>query len=738
MPQTTGAITKIEIVPPPGATVAQDDWDKATPLTQDDWDTAKPVANVQAQTKTTAPAQTGVFSQVVDYVKNAVGIPFEMVASMPSQALHHEDAIAGMLQSNQDLFNETYNAFKKGDVPMAAVKGFYYLLNGTGLGGLLNESGTDLNQGRIGAGLGKATAAGIMTAAPAALPFLHGALDKVDAYRATKATAAGNEAYQTNLRKAVGGVSEHGPTADVNDRVAMRPYLSVVHEHAPITNAETGAQGFATAAKLANAQFEYSAEPFAADLLHTNPLQAAQDAVRNMEGPRSTDMAAAMDELASLGLDQDMSVSQAIGILKRLNAEEARHLSLPGATRANLEMHDPRFVANQAAMRTLRNDIYTHMADKGVPGIRQLRLTHGALIEHRNVAQRLIHSGQTVVEGAEKQSAMRKVAAHAARYAAAGVGGLAGPPGAIIGTGVGDVLNKIIAPGLTRDEAFRRAFAQLQKGERPTVAARPRPGPAPAPSHITVEPPESPGPTITVERPADPRQLPPASSHITVEPGTPPTTITVERPSGPRQLPPAPPPRPAGPIPRRALPPGPSPLSSRMQVPRAQAIVDPETGRTVYTSEPASEAPAPPPAEPAAPAAATKPVNLPVIRDFRKPISGLTVKGSPANMSSIPASLEQGYRILPGIRKVPMSEFTLGKGPTGHGFVTVDDIAKVKALAEQIKTTKTINPLIVVRDSEGLYVLEGSHRINALHQLGVRSFPAVVVDDVSVAAKGGK
>jgi ParB-like chromosome segregation protein Spo0J len=54
----------------------------------------------------------------------------------------------------------------------------------------------------------------------------------------------------------------------------------------------------------------------------------------------------------------------------------------------------------------------------------------------------------------------------------------------------------------------------------------------------------------------------------------------------------------------------------------------------------------------------------------------------------------------------------------------------VKKLAEEIKETNEINPLIVVIDNEGLYVLEGGHRLAALHLLGKKTLPALVVRDL--------
>jgi uncharacterized ParB-like nuclease family protein len=100
-------------------------------------------------------------------------------------------------------------------------------------------------------------------------------------------------------------------------------------------------------------------------------------------------------------------------------------------------------------------------------------------------------------------------------------------------------------------------------------------------------------------------------------------------------------------------------------------------------------------------------------------VSGLTVRDSVPNTSSIASSLDD-YAIQPGIREVPFSEFN-GPGPMTD---------RVKNLASQIQQSGEINPLIVVRDAEGHYILEGAHRYDALQHLGYKTFPAMVVDDL--------
>lgn len=98
-------------------------------------------------------------------------------------------------------------------------------------------------------------------------------------------------------------------------------------------------------------------------------------------------------------------------------------------------------------------------------------------------------------------------------------------------------------------------------------------------------------------------------------------------------------------------------------------------------------------------------------------VNGLEVKHNIPNISSISASLTnyKGY----GIREVPIDIFSLEGGEP--------------ALANAIRQNRWIEPLIVVVDGhpDGVaYILEGSHRIDALKTLGVKTFPALVILDL--------
>lgn len=112
-------------------------------------------------------------------------------------------------------------------------------------------------------------------------------------------------------------------------------------------------------------------------------------------------------------------------------------------------------------------------------------------------------------------------------------------------------------------------------------------------------------------------------------------------------------------------------------------------------------------------------------------VDGRTVLDGVPNTSSIGASLSD-YEVLHGIREVPFSAFT--QMPL-LSYYSTDEEQRTKNLAEQIKESGEIAPLIVVVDKEGPYILEGGHRFDALRELGANSFPALVVLDLESIGK---
>lgn len=104
---------------------------------------------------------------------------------------------------------------------------------------------------------------------------------------------------------------------------------------------------------------------------------------------------------------------------------------------------------------------------------------------------------------------------------------------------------------------------------------------------------------------------------------------------------------------------------------------------------------------------------------------GREVRKEVPNTSSIGASMDD-HTTLKGVRDVPMSDFHSSPHDL---FYAKGDHDRVDRLAEQIHRSKEVNPLIVGADKRGPYILEGAHRLGALHKLGAKSFPALVAVD---------
>lgn len=103
-------------------------------------------------------------------------------------------------------------------------------------------------------------------------------------------------------------------------------------------------------------------------------------------------------------------------------------------------------------------------------------------------------------------------------------------------------------------------------------------------------------------------------------------------------------------------------------------------------------------------------------------VDGLVVRDDVPNLESISSS-STDYKVLKGLREVPFSDFD----------ADIRRTSRVEALARAIEDSGEINPLIVmveIRDEDGgPYILEGSHRFDALQIIGKKSFPAIVVID---------
>ncbi len=110
-------------------------------------------------------------------------------------------------------------------------------------------------------------------------------------------------------------------------------------------------------------------------------------------------------------------------------------------------------------------------------------------------------------------------------------------------------------------------------------------------------------------------------------------------------------------------------------------------------------------------------------------VDGRRVRENIQNLGSIRKTLDE-YVTLPSLREVPVSEFDL----SGRSYSDLET-KSIHRRAEIIKESGEINPIIVVVDAEGPYILEGGEaRAGALFILGAKSFPALVVIDTAEPA----
>ena len=106
-------------------------------------------------------------------------------------------------------------------------------------------------------------------------------------------------------------------------------------------------------------------------------------------------------------------------------------------------------------------------------------------------------------------------------------------------------------------------------------------------------------------------------------------------------------------------------------------------------------------------------------------VDGRTVLDDIPNTSSIESSLgHDDYDVLRGIREVPIAHFDASPRDM---YKSSSDLDRVANLADQLRVSGEIKPIIIAVDSKGPYVLEGAHRVAALESIGAKSFPALVV-----------
>jgi len=164
-------------------------------------------------------------------------------------------------------------------------------------------------------------------------------------------------------------------------------------------------------------------------------------------------------------------------------------------------------------------------------------------------------------------------------------------------------------------------------------------------------------------------------------------------------------------------------------VPPAAAPVAPQVAptptapTTPQVPAEAAAAPVTPPTE--AEAAPPAIIEYPAAGEL---VDGRTVADGVPGRATIDAVLDD-YEELPNIREIPMDAIDLTQQT-----LSVAEKSQIPRLTEDIRESNEVEPLIVVQDAGGLYILDGGHRAEALSRLGAKSFPALVVQDLGSLA----
>jgi hypothetical protein len=106
------------------------------------------------------------------------------------------------------------------------------------------------------------------------------------------------------------------------------------------------------------------------------------------------------------------------------------------------------------------------------------------------------------------------------------------------------------------------------------------------------------------------------------------------------------------------------------------------------------------------------------------------------NTGSISSTFnEDEYEVLPGIREVELKDWNISE----KDYYASNDRVRTKELAEALKLSKSLKPLIVVADrDDDDYILEGGHRSRAAKLAGMTKVPAVVVVKYSAKKRGAE
>lgn len=273
------------------------------------------------------------------------------------------------------------------------------------------------------------------------------------------------------------------PTKSANyapeDLQRSRPYLEDAHKGAPINSVES----FRDAADTKIGEIDdkikgyIAANPQDTIAGHATPLADVKAALAKNITKGFTEEG--LKAIEKFPVSDDMTVEQADAVRHQLNAENrAAMKSKNNYDLQNMRQTDAGFAAREALAQSLRDGVYGKLEQRGVAGVRDLRMDQGSLIKMRNAAEAKVLAGDKPVAGTAPAGTARRVGGRIVKIGAtAGGAAVGGPAGAVIGSEVGEAARQFIAPSnLTRDQLIERGFKapQTSGAQFPASPAQPR------------------------------------------------------------------------------------------------------------------------------------------------------------------------------------------------------------------------------------------------------------------------
>lgn len=259
-----------------------------------------------------------------------------------------------------------------------------------------------------------------------------------------------------------------------------RPHLEDQHASNPIKTVSDVRDAADAAVKKIETHVGNAVKANPIDQITSNPLADVRTGLSQNIGAPEGYAEQGMQELAPYKLDEPMTVSKADAVRKQLNAENKAIMDKNSYDRATARATDPGFAARELAAESLRNGVYDKLAERGMPGVDQLRQDEGSLLSIRDAAQNQILNGEKTVAGTGSSSKLAK----AGKTILTGGGVAAGEhfggmPGAVLGGTAGAALGDLLAPSnLTRNALVEKSFARpVTNGAAGSFPAIPKPSP---------------------------------------------------------------------------------------------------------------------------------------------------------------------------------------------------------------------------------------------------------------------